>query len=68
MSIYWWIVAVLLGLCGAAALIGWIGYLWIGDDHWRDFAVRSGRWLVVFALASFNIAIFKHLISALLSG
>lgn len=68
MSVYWWVVAALLGLCGVAALLGWVGYLWSGDDRWRDFAVRSGRWLMVFALASFNITIFKHLIETLLGG
>ncbi len=68
MSVFWWGAAALLGVCGIAALVGWAGYLASGDDRWRDFAVRSGHWLLVALLAAFNITVFKHLIETLLGG
>lgn len=65
MSVYWWIVAVLVCAFFGVALLGFVGYLWSGDDRFRNVALAWARWGVVLVLAALIIVIFKHLILTL---
>lgn len=68
MSAYWWIAVALVAACFGVALLGFVAYLWGGDDRARGFALAWARWGVVFTLAAFNIAIFKHVILSMLGA
>ncbi|MBA3598907.1 MAG: hypothetical protein H0W40_16250 [Methylibium sp.] len=66
MSAYWWIAAALVAASFGVALLGFIYYLWSGEDRGRKFAAAWARWGVVFMLGAIIIVVFKHLILTLL--
>jgi hypothetical protein len=67
-NVYWWIAAALVVGCFGMALLGFVGYLWSGEDRARKFSLAWAHWGVVFALASLIIVVFKHLILSLLGA
>lgn len=67
MTVFWWIVGVVLLGTGGTAGVTFALYVSSGEDRYMDVARAAWRWTVVFALAAFNITIFKHIVLTLIN-
>ncbi|KQW65635.1 MAG: hypothetical protein Q8L12_05995 [Methylibium sp.] len=67
MTVFWWIVGVLLLGTGGTAAVTFALYVSSGEDRYMDVARAAWRWTVVFALGAFNLTIFKHIVLTLIS-
>ncbi|MBN9204377.1 hypothetical protein [Methylibium petroleiphilum] len=67
MTVFWWIVGVLLMGTGGTAAVTFALYVSSGEDRYMDVARAAWRWTIVFALGAFNITIFKHIVLTLIN-
>lgn len=65
MTVFAWIVGVLLVITAGTALVGFLLYITSGNDRFQTIAKTGWHWTLVFGLGSFNIFIFKHIIVTL---
>ncbi|HEY1391946.1 MAG TPA: hypothetical protein VFV25_01125 [Methylibium sp.] len=62
-----WIATIAIGSTLAITAFCFVAGLTVDDERWQARTVYWFRWTVVATLGSFNIAIFRHIIEALLS-
>lgn len=67
MTVFWWIVGVLLLGTGGTAGVAFAAYVSSGEDRYLGIARAAWRWTVVVALGAFNITIFKHIVLTLIN-
>lgn len=67
MTIFWWVVGILLLVTGGSASGAFMAYVATGDERYQQLARGAWRWTVVFALGGFNVTIFTHIIGTLMS-
>ena len=63
MTVFYWIVGVLLAVLGFTAAFNFALYLSTGEPVPQERARRFGRHTTLVALTSFNIVLFKHVIT-----
>jgi hypothetical protein len=62
MVVFYWIMAALLAVSTASALLFFVLHLSTGEEVPRQRAVASFRWVKAFALLTFNVAIWRHVV------
>lgn len=65
MTVFAWIVGVLVLITGGVALVGFALYVSSGNDRYQAIAKTGWHWTQVFGLGGFNIFIFKHIFATL---
>ncbi len=65
MTVFWWIVGILLLISGGTAAVGFVLYITSGNDRFQNIAKAGWHWTLVFGLGAFNIFIFKHVLGTL---
>jgi hypothetical protein len=62
MIVFYWVAGVAIALTAVPALLYFVAYVTTGEDGCQRRALIFYRWALTLALASFNIAIFRHVI------
>lgn len=62
MTVFYWIAFVILLTVAVPCVLYFGAYLASGQDRLRLIAVRFFRWSSLVVLATFNIAIFRHIV------
>ena len=65
MTVFWWIAGIALAIAAGGATISFLLYIIQGEDRFLEVARKFKHWVIVIALLTFDIAIFKHVILTL---
>lgn len=65
MTVFWWIAGIALAITAGGATISFLLYIIRGEDRFLEVARKFKHWVIVIALLTFDVAIFKHVILTL---
>lgn len=67
MKWFWWFSGISLAITATGAVVSFVLYIIRDEERFLEVARSFRHWVIVIALASFNIGIFKHIISTIIS-